>query len=260
MRTRSRRSETSAAPGRASGTTRAAARSFFRPADGGRKTRPHFFQPRPTPVLRAPTTFAIQRQEKNSGSMSPGEAAFKAFLKMPEVEETLDEIKGTLGDFWKKLSTWEQGALVGAAAIPASGLVFEAMENPKLQGLDYGKLLQLIPYSPLEKLQYTPPTEDEPAHRIDTGLDLQPLIDLVLEHDPEFPLSSAKLSGSTEFGGGKNPALTGGSFTVGFLEDLLKVEGKSKGPDFQVMGWVDLVKLFPKIFGPPPRTKGPKRK
>lgn len=194
-------------------------------------------------------------------------------------EPKLDKLKLTL---WDHLSPAEKAAMltfagvnlgIGAAAFAGS----PAMRSD-LSGVNVGKPLGWIPYSPVSGFTYKLPEPGKTATGLSADFSLKPYIDLLHKRDPSFPVSGATFGLDSSYdprAGGFR--MTGGKFGLDLFGGGLKAEGKvfgdvgpasryttglpgypalqmppglanmPSGPGAQFMLSADLLKLFPSL-------------
>ena len=194
-------------------------------------------------------------------------------------EPRLASLKYTL---WDKASPAEKAAMISFLGVNAgmAGLAFAS--NPQLRqglsGVNIGKPLGWLPYSPVDGFTYKLPGEGKTATEYSADFTLNPYLDL-WKGRPSFMPSGATFGLESTYdpaGGGFN--LTGGKFGLDFLGGALKAEGKTfkslspypmlmpgmgpgyeptwlmsqtpgmpglEQPGFQFMLNADLLKLFP---------------
>lgn len=143
-------------------------------------------------------------------------------------EPRLASLKYTL---WDKASPAEKAAMISFLGVNAgmAGLAFAS--NPQLRqglsGVNIGKPLGWLPYSPVDGFTYKLPGEGKTATEYSADFTLNPYLDL-WKGRPSFMPSGATFGLESTYdpaGGGFN--LTGGKFGLDFLGGALKAEGKT---------------------------------
>lgn len=145
------------------------------------------------------------------------------------LEPKLDQLKLTL---WDHTSVAEKIALAGfmGANLGIDAAAFAASPSLRktLSGVNIGKPLGLIPYSPIDGFKYQLPEAGKTATGMSADFTLNPYLAKLHEHRPGFPLSGATFgldasldARTAHFG------ITGGKFGLDFFGGGLKAEGKT---------------------------------
>jgi len=143
-------------------------------------------------------------------------------------EPRLASLKYTL---WDKASPGEKAALIGFLGVNAgmAGLAFAS--DPKLReslsGVNIGKPLGWIPYSPLEGFTYKLPGPGRTATEFSADFTFNPYLE-AWKNRPGFIPSGATFGLESSFDpSGRGFNLTGGKFGLDFLGGGLKAEGRT---------------------------------
>lgn len=174
-------------------------------------------------------------------------------------EPKLDRLKLTL---WDKASPAEKVAMLTFLGMNlgmgATAFALDPKIRTALSGVNIGKPLGLIPYSPLEGFTYTLPGAGKSAYGFSADFTLNPYLEALRKRHPGFPLSGATFGLESSYDpSGKGFSLTGGKVGLDFFDGALKAEGKtfkdlSPYPLLQPGGtWMmEQVPGMPKIGGP----------
>jgi hypothetical protein len=201
---------------------------FFRPAVQRAAANVGFF--------RGPT---VQRQEKpreeekknplTEGLKTTGEklAEHKPFKDW--YEPKLERLKYT---YWDKASPADKAAMLTYLGLnlstAAAAFSVDARMRAALSGVNVGKPLSWIPYSPVEGFKYTLPEAGKSAYGFSADFTAGDYLALLRKKHPHFPLSGATFGLETAYDpAGKGFSLTGGKFGLDFFGGGLKAEGKT---------------------------------
>jgi hypothetical protein len=259
---------------------------FFKPRGGPAAGDPFF---KPSAASDAPTVQkedapgTVAEEEKKDpvteGLKTAGEklAENESFKKW--YEPRLSSLKYTL---WDKASPAEKAAMLGFAGVNLgmAGLAFASSPQLResLSGVNIGKPLGWIPYSPIGGFNYKLPDPGKSATEFSADFTLNPYLDLWKSRPPYIPSGATFGLDSSYDPTGKGFGITGGKFGLDFFGGALKAEGKTfkslspypmlmpgmgpgyepnwlmnqtpgmpdlKQPGFQFMLNADLLKLFP---------------
>jgi hypothetical protein len=201
---------------------------FFRPAVRRSAADDPFFQ---DPM--------VQRQESpkeeekkdplTEGLKTTGEnlAEHKPFKDW--YEPKLEGLKYTL---WDAASPADKAAILtylglnlGTAAVAFS---LDPRIRAALSGVNVGKPLGWIPYSPIKGFTYTLPEPGKSAYGFSADFTLSAYLDMLRKKSPHLPLTNATFGLESAYDpAGKGPSLTGGKFGLDFFGGGLKAEGKT---------------------------------
>ncbi|WP_363797124.1 hypothetical protein ABU614_18050 [Lysobacter firmicutimachus] len=209
--------------------------AFFKPQSGPAAGDP-FFKPAAAgdaPVLQKEDAPGAAQEEEKKDPITEGLKTTAEKLGENEsfkkwYEPRLTRLKYTL---WDRASPAEKAAMLSFAGVNLgmAGLAFAS--NPQLRetlsGVNIGKLLGLIPYSPIDGFSYKLPAAGKHETEFSADFTLGPYLDLWKKRPAYIP-SGATFgleSGYDPTGRGFN--LTGGKFGLDFLDGALKAEGKT---------------------------------
>lgn len=208
---------------------------FFKPQGGSAADDPFF-----TPIAAsdapkvqkedAPASGAEEEKKDpvTAGLKTVGEKLLdnEAFKKW--YEPRLKSLKYTL---WDKASPGEKAAMLSFLGVNLgmAGLAFGS--NPQLRqtlsGVNVGKLLGLVPYSPINGFSYKLPGAGKSATDFSADFTLNPYLDL-WKKKPSFLPSGASFGLESSYDpNGRGLDLTGAKFGLDFFDGALKAEGKT---------------------------------
>lgn len=145
------------------------------------------------------------------------------------IEPRLLQLKMTL---WDKLGLADKVALssvLGAGlGTVGAGLLSSAAFRQNLSGVNIGKPLGWIPYSPVEGFKVDVPKKAGAGTGLSADFTLDPLLSLTKKQWPRFPLTAATLGLDASL----DPATdhlrpTGGRLGLEFFDGALKAEGRT---------------------------------
>lgn len=143
-------------------------------------------------------------------------------------EPKLDRLKYTI---WDKASPADKAAMITFLGIKAGAAGLAFASNPQLRqslsGVNIGKPLGWIPYSPLEGFTYKLPGEEKKATEFSADFTLNPYLSKLQERRPGFFLSGANFGLESSYDPEKGFNFTGGKFGLDFLGGGLRAEGKT---------------------------------
>jgi hypothetical protein len=210
--------------------------------DGALYRRSPFFRPaalRPAagaPFFQGPI---VQRQESAKeeekkdpvleGIKTTGEnlAEHKPFKDW--FEPKLEFLKYTV---WDKASPADKAAMLTYLGLNLGTAAAAFALDPKIQatlsGVNVGKPLGWIPYSPIEGFEYTLPEQGKPAYGFSADFTLNPYLEMLRKKRPNLPLTGATFGLESSYDlTGKGFSLTGGKAGLEFFSGGLKAEGKT---------------------------------
>ncbi|MFD0320815.1 hypothetical protein [Lysobacter gummosus] len=209
--------------------------TFFKPQSGPASGDPYF---KPIAASVAPTVqkedapATTTEEEKKDpiteGLKITGEklAENESFKKW--YEPRLASLKYTL---WDKAGPAEKAAMLGFLGVNlgVAGLAFAS--NPQLReslsGVNIGKPLGWIPYSPINGFNYKLPAAGKNDIGLSADFTLNPYLDLWKKR-PSFMPSGATFGLESSYDPtGKGFNITGGKFGLDFFGGALKAEGKT---------------------------------
>jgi hypothetical protein len=180
----------------------------------------------------------IQRQESKEeekkdpvteGLKTTGEqlAAHEPFKQW--YEPKLQGLKYTL---WDKASPADKAAMLTFLGLNLGTAATAFALNPQLRqslsGVNIGKPLGWIPYSPVEGFKYTLPDKGKPNYGFGADMTLNPYLAAIRKEHPGMPLTGATFGVESEYDPArKGLSLTGGKFGLEFFGGGLKAEGKT---------------------------------
>lgn len=144
-------------------------------------------------------------------------------------EPMLGKLKLTL---WDNLSVTDKVAMASFLGIDLGLFGAAWATNPELRktlsGVNIGKPLGMIPYSPVEGFSYKLPDPGKSALGLSADFTLNPYLGLLHKRYPAFPLTGATFGlESSVDPSGKPFDLTGGKFALDFFGGSLKAEGRT---------------------------------
>ena len=199
-----------------------------------------FFQPAvqrasPAPFFQGPM---LQRQgskeeEKKDplteGLKTTGEKLAEHEQFKQWYEPKLNRLKLTL---WDKASPADKAAMLTFLGLNLGTAATVFAVDPKiraaLSGVNIGKPLGWIPYSPIEGFKYTLPEQGKSQYGFSADFTLKPYLDLLRKKYSRLPLTGATFGLESSYDPtGKGLSLTGGKFGLDFFGGALKAEGKT---------------------------------
>jgi hypothetical protein len=201
--------------------------TFFRPAVQRASADAPFFQ---GPVLQRQES--KEEEKKNpltEGLKTTGEKLAEHEPFKQWYEPKLNRLKLTL---WDKASPADKAAMLtflglnlGTAATAFAG---DPKTRAALSGVNIGKPLGWIPYSPIEGFKYTLPEQGKSEYGFSADVTLNPYLDLLRKKYSRLPLTGATFGLESSYDPtGKGLSLTGGKFGLDFFGGALKAEGKT---------------------------------
>lgn len=161
---------------------------------------------------------------KTTGEKLGGHEPFKKWY-----EPKLEGLKSAL---WDKASSADKAAMLTFLGLNLGTAATAFALNPQLRqslsGVDVGKPLGWIPYSPVEGFKYKLPDKGKSAYGLSADFTLTPYLEALHKSHPGMPLTGA--TGGLEAAydaAGKGLSLTGGKFGLDFFGGGLKAEGKT---------------------------------
>jgi hypothetical protein len=144
-------------------------------------------------------------------------------------EPKLEGLKYTL---WDKASPADKAAMLTFLGLNLGTTATAFALNPQLRqslsGVNIGKPLGWIPYSPVEGFQYTLPGKGKSSYGFSADMTLNPYLDAIRKEHPGMPLTGATFGLESAYDpAGKQLSLTGGKFGLDFFGGGLKAEGKT---------------------------------
>jgi hypothetical protein len=144
-------------------------------------------------------------------------------------EPKLEGLKYTL---WDKASPADKAAILTYLGLNLGTAAAAFSLDPKmraaLSGVNVGKPLGWIPYSPIEGFKYTLPEQGKSAYGFSADFTLGPYLDMLRKKRPGLPLTGATFGLESAYDpAGKGFSLTGGKFGLDFFGGGLKAEGKT---------------------------------
>lgn len=140
----------------------------------------------------------------------------------------LERLKYTL---WDKAGPADKAAMITFLGlnVGAAGLAFasDPQLRESLSGVNIGKPLGWIPYSPLEGFTYKLPGKGKKATEFSADFTLNPYLSLLQQRRPGFFLSGANFGLESSYDPDKGFSFTGGKFGLDFFGGALKAEGKT---------------------------------
>jgi hypothetical protein len=209
----------------------------------------------PAPFFQRAPQGALQRQDNDAQEekKDPVAEGLKTTAEKLAEHEPLKQwytpkLAGLKYTLWDRASTADKAAMltflglnVGTAA---AAFALDPKMRQSLSGVNIGKPLGWIPYSPVEGLRYTLPARDRGAYGFSADFTLAPYLQALRKKHPGLPLTGATFGLDTAYDpAGRGLSVTGGKFGLDFFGGGLKAEGKSAGSQFTVNA--DLLKLFP---------------
>lgn len=206
--------------------------AFFKPQGGGDP----FFKPiaaggAPTVQKEdAPATGAEEEKKDpiTEGLKTAGEKLAENESLKKWYEPRLASLKYTL---WDRASPMEKAAMLSFLGVNlgVAGLAFAS--NPQLReslsGVNIGKPLGWIPYSPINGFSYKLPGAGKKDTQFSADFTLNPYLNL-WKNRPSFVPSAATFGFESSYDPtGKGFSLTGGKFGLDFFGGALKAEGKT---------------------------------
>jgi len=205
---------------------------------------------RPSPFLRpavrrsaADAPFfqgpVVQRQEspKEEEKKDPLTEGFKTTgEKLAEhkpfkdwYEPKLEHLKYT---FWDEASPGDKAAMLTYLGLnlgtAAAAFSLDPRIRAALSGVNVGKPLGWIPYSPIEGFKYTLPGPGKSAYGFSADFTAGDYLAMLRTKYPHFPLTGATFGLESAYDPtGKGFSLTGGKFGLDFFGGGLKAEGKT---------------------------------
>ncbi len=181
----------------------------------------------------------VQRQESpkeeekkdllTEGLKTTGEnlAAHKPFKDW--YEPKLEGLKYTL---WDKASPADEAVMLTYLGLNLGTAAAAFSLDPKiratLSGVNVGKPLGWIPYSPIEGFKYTLPQPGKSGYGFSADFTVGPYLELARKNYPHLPLTGATFGLESAYDpAGKGLSLTGGKFGLDFFGGGLKAEGKT---------------------------------
>jgi hypothetical protein len=200
---------------------------FFRPSVQRTAAGAPFFQ---GPMLQRQESKEEEKKDPlTEGLKTTGEqlAEHKPFKDW--YEPKLKYLKYTL---WDKASPADKAAMLTFLGLNLGTAATAFAVDPKiraaLSGMNIGKPLGWIPYSPVEGFKYTLPEPGTSAYGFSADLTLSPYLDLLRKKHPHLPLTGATFGLESAYDpAGKGFSLTGGRFGLDFFGGALKAEGKT---------------------------------
>lgn len=210
--------------------------SFFHAARAPVGADP-FFKP---PAAAAGPAPALQREDAPHGTDEKKDPLFDGLKTVGEhlaeheplkkwAEPTLDHLKLTL---WDRASPADKAAMLAFlgvnAGIGAAAFAGSPQLRSDLSGVNIGKPLGWIPYSPVAGFKYKLAEPGKTALGLSADVTLDPYLDLLKKSRHGFPISGVKFGLESNY----EPAshrfgVTGGSFGMDFFGGALKAEGKT---------------------------------
>lgn len=180
-------------------------------------------------LQRQPNKEEEKKDPLTEGLKTTGEklAEHQPFKKW--YEPKLEGLKYTL---WDKASPADKAAMltflglnVGTAA---TAFAFNPQMRQSLSGVNVGKPLGWIPYSPVEGFKYTLPDKGKSGYGLSADFTLTPYLEALRRSHPGMPLTGATFGLESAYDpAGKGLSLTGGKFGLDFFGGGLKAEGKT---------------------------------
>lgn len=179
----------------------------------------------------------LQRQESKEEEKDPLTEGLKTTgEKLAEhepfkqwYEPKLNRLSLTL---WDKASPADKAAMLTFLGLNLGTAAAAFAVDPKiraaLSGVNIGKPLGWIPYSPIEGFTYTLPEQGKSEYGSSADFTLNPYLDMLLKKYSRLPLTGATFGLESAYDpAGKGLSLTGGKFGLEFFGGGLKAEGKT---------------------------------
>jgi hypothetical protein len=205
---------------------------------------------RPTPFLRPPAQrwaagapfflgLMLQRQERpkeeerkdplTEGLKITGENLAKHKPFKHWYEPKLEGLKYTL---WDKASSADKAAILAYLGLnlgtAAAAFSLDPNIRAALSGVNVGKPLGWIPYSPIEGFRYTLPEPGRSAYGLSADFTLSPYLDMLRKKHPHLPLTGATFGLESAYDpAGKEFSLTGGKASLEFFGGALNAEART---------------------------------
>lgn len=208
---------------------------FFKPHSGSAADDPFF---KPTAASDAPKVQkedapAVGAEEEKKEPITEGLKTVGEKLVENEsfkkwYEPRLAGLKYTL---WDKASPADKAAMLSFLGVNlgVAGLAFASNRQLRetLSGVNIGKLMGLVPYSPIKGFSYKLPGAGKSATEFTADFTLDPYLDLWKKR-PSFLPSGASFGLESSYDpNGRGFNLTGGKFGLDFFDGALKAEGKT---------------------------------
>jgi hypothetical protein len=144
-------------------------------------------------------------------------------------EPRLKRLKLTL---WDRASPADKAAMLTFLGLNlgtgAAAFALDPKIRAALSGVNIGRPLGWIPYSPIEGFNYTLPEPGKPGYGFGADFTLNPYLDLLRKKYSRLPLTGATFGLESSYDPtGKGFSLTGGRFGLEFFGGGLKAEGKT---------------------------------
>jgi len=144
-------------------------------------------------------------------------------------EPKLEHLKYT---FWDQASPGDKAAMLTYLGLnlgtAAAAFSLDPRIRAALSGVNVGKPLGLIPYSPIEGFTYTLPGAGKSAYGYSADFTANDYLGLVRKKYPHMPLTGATFGLESAYDpAGKGLSITGGKFGLDFFGGGLKAEGKT---------------------------------
>lgn len=200
---------------------------FFRPAVQRAAAEAPFFQFRM--LQRQESKEEEKKDPLTEGLKITGEqlAEHEPFKRW--YEPRLARLKLTL---WDRASPADKAAMLTFLGlnlgIAGSTFAVDPKTRAALSGVNIGKPLGWIPYSPVEGFKYTLPEQGKSAYGFSADFTLNPYLGMLRKKYPHLPLTGATFGLESAYDpAGKGFSLTGGKFGLDFFGGGLKAEGKT---------------------------------
>ncbi len=201
--------------------------SFFRPPVQRAAGDASFFQ---GPVLQRQESKEEEKKDPlTEGLKTTGEqlAEHKPFKDW--YDPKLQGLKLTL---WDNASPADKAAMLTFLGLnlgtTATAFALDPKIRAALSGVNIGKPLGWIPYSPIEGFKYTLPEKGKSDYGFSADFTLNPYLDLLRKKYSRLPLTGATFGLESSYDPtGKGLSLTGGKFGLDFFGGALKAEGKT---------------------------------
>lgn len=199
---------------------------FFRTAAQRSAADAPFF---PGPMLQRQSKDEEKKDPLTEGLRTTGEqlAEHKPFKDW--YEPRLEHVKHTL---WDAASPADKAAILTYLGLnlgtAATAFALDPRIRAALSGVNIGKPLGWIPYSPIAGFKYALPDPGKSAYGFSVDFTADDYIALLRKRYPHFPLTGATVGLESAYDpANKNFSLTGGKFGLDFFGGALKAEGKT---------------------------------
>jgi hypothetical protein len=200
---------------------------FFRPSVQRTAAGAPFFQ---GPMLQRQESKEEEKKDPlTEGLKTTGEqlAEHKPFKDWYE-----PRLKGLKLTLWDNASPADKLAMLTFLGLnlgtAATAFALDPKIRAALSGVNIGKPLGWIPYSPIEGFKYKLPEPGKSAYGLSADFTLNPYLEALRKKHPGMPLTGATFGLESSYDpAGKGLSLTGGKFGLDFFGGALKAEGKT---------------------------------